>query len=219
MSRRFDPWETRYVPDDDQLWEKVDTLARRAIEADDPWDAYDLAGDIGPLVLESEDVPEAYQFWAELADLYDDPRLGIIPPEGAQAALRMAATTWLETPLSDRSEFVSSWRRKDPVALVESLGYVVEPPPNPRVEQPWRGRWETIAWVVDQIERTHSPYAAAQCILHEVQEPILWEAGRGDELAELLRAWDDTPSQRDELNEQIKEHLRSLSASDVPPIE
>lgn len=218
MCGRSGSWENPYVADDEQLWHQVDELVRRTIDADDPWDAYKLAGRVGGLVLESDDLPGAYQFWMGLTDLFDDIRLGIIPAEGAQAVLRMAAKAWLKTPPSERPQYLTAWSREDPVALVKSLGHAVGPPPNPRVEQPWRGQWETIAWAVAQIGRTHSPYAAAQRVMCELRDPVLREAGRADDLAALLRAWDATPSHRDQLERQIRQHLRSLSASDVPPL-
>jgi len=42
-------------------------------------------------------------------------------------------------------------------------------------------------------------------------------AGR-ERLVSLLRDWDDHPAERQRINDQIREHLRSLREEDVPPL-
>ena len=103
--------------------------------------------------------------------------------------------------------------------VLQELGY---PPPGshfPWDERPWRGYWESIWWAVDRMDKTHTPYAAAQNILEILGDvPDLWEPGGGEKLASLLAGWDTRPVERRTAEDQIRAHLRSLREDAVPPL-
>ena len=72
-------------------------------------------------------------------------------------------------------------------------------------------------WARNQVDRTHSAYAAAQRVLEEVgDESDSWELGRGQELMALLREWDEHPARRTEIDDALRLLLRSLQADDCP---
>jgi hypothetical protein len=50
-------------------------------------------------------------------------------------------------------------------AVLAELGHPVVPIDSPYDQLPWRGCWDRICWAVDQMDRTHSPYASAQRVL------------------------------------------------------
>ncbi|MGW5361498.1 hypothetical protein [Actinopolymorpha pittospori] len=61
-------------------------------------------------------------------------------------------------------------------AVLAELGHPLVPVDVPWDELPWRGYWTDIWWFVDQIDRTYSPYAAAQRVLDVLGDvPELWE--------------------------------------------
>lgn len=96
---------------------------------------------------------------------------------------------------------------------LEELGY-------PRDQGAWLGHWGSIDWACNQVDTTHSPYAAAQRVLEAVGDvPDLWKPGRGQELMALLREWDTYPARRSEIDDALRHHLRSLKADDRPPTE
>ncbi|NUR07224.1 MAG: hypothetical protein HOQ45_09455 [Nocardioidaceae bacterium] len=68
------------------------------------------------------------------------------------------------------------------------------------------------------MDKTHSPYSSAQYVLEILGDvPDLWEPGRGDELMQLLREWDRNRDERHAIGDKIRDHLRSLRETDVPP--
>lgn len=103
--------------------------------------------------------------------------------------------------------------------VLGELGYPVPRSNSPWEDLPWRGHWDDIWWFVDQIDRTHTPYAAAQRVLEILSDaPELWEPGRGGRLQELLDSRRDRPGDRERLDDEIRTHLRSLAEDDVPPL-
>lgn len=82
--------------------EIVDPIARRIVEADDPWTAYRDAVEAAGLVLDQHewmpDAGEIYVQWMELSDLFDHPN-SLLGPDLAYARLRRAASDWLESPV------------------------------------------------------------------------------------------------------------------------
>jgi hypothetical protein len=44
------------------------------------------------------------------------------------------------------------------------------------------------------------------------------DSGWRERLMLLLKNWDEYPAERRELNDRIREHLRSLREGDVPPL-
>jgi hypothetical protein len=105
-------------------------------------------------------------------------------------------------------------------ALLAELGHPMVTNDFPYDDLPWRGYWDQIWWAVDQMDRTHTPYASAQRVLEVLDDvPDLWGPGRGRELTALLQEWDEHPDQRNELGGRIRAHLRSLREDDVPPLQ
>ncbi|CAN5268642.1 hypothetical protein BH09ACT11_BH09ACT11_13010 [soil metagenome] len=101
--------------------------------------------------------------------------------------------------------------------VVAELGHPITANDFPYEGLPWRGYWEGIWWAVDQMDKTHSPYASAQHVLEILGDlPDLWEPGRGEELMKLLRDWDATRGDRPAIADRIRVHLRSLRETDVP---
>ena len=143
------------------------------------------------------------------------------------ADLPMLAALWLvrgyDSPLLRELAGLTRHQRTEargmfPAVLAE-LGFPVVSIDSPYDELPWRGYWDQIRWAVDQVDTTHSPYASAQRVLEVLQDvPDLWEPGGGRQLMTLLERWDEERHRRDELTEHIRIHLRSLRASDVPPL-
>ncbi|HEY6794495.1 MAG TPA: hypothetical protein VI248_07415 [Kineosporiaceae bacterium] len=82
------------------LGEEVDPIAQQVVDAADPWKAYEAAIEApGALINELDWMPRGgliYVAWAELADLYD---AGKVPIGEAHAALRQAASDWLDRPV------------------------------------------------------------------------------------------------------------------------
>ena len=88
-----------------------------------------------------------------------------------------------------------------------------------RKELPWLGYWSRIAWARDEMDRLLAAYAAAQMVIEVADdEPDLWVPTDADRLRSLLRDWDDHRAERQRIDDQIREHLRSLRAEDVPPL-
>ncbi|CAN5402227.1 hypothetical protein BH10ACT8_BH10ACT8_23110 [soil metagenome] len=85
-------------------------------------------------------------------------------------------------------------------------------------EDSWRGHWGFIDWARNQMDLTHSPYAAAQRVLEVIGDVDgLWEPGKGAELTALLNQWDSHPPDRPALNDKIRAHLRAFKPEDLPP--
>lgn len=88
-----------------------------------------------------------------------------------------------------------------------------------REELPWLGYWSRIEWARDEMDRLLAPYAAAQVVIEVAgDEPDLWVPVGADLLISLLRDWDDHRAERQRIDDQIRGHLRSLRAEDVPPL-
>lgn len=103
--------------------------------------------------------------------------------------------------------------------VVAELGHPMTGSDFPWEYEPWRGYWEGIWWAVDRMDETHAPYASAQYVLEIVSDvPDLWEPARGDELYALLREWDENLGNRGAIADKIRDHLRSLNETDVPPL-
>lgn len=84
---------------------------------------------------------------------------------------------------------------------------------------PWLGYWPRIAWARDQMDRLLAPYAAAQAVIEVAgRVPDLQGPAGLERLMSLLRDWDDHPAGRQQIDDQIREHLRSLREDDVPPL-
>jgi hypothetical protein len=103
--------------------------------------------------------------------------------------------------------------------VLSSLGWPMRDWRNAAEEIPWLGYWYQIAWAKEQMDRLLAPYAAAQQVIEVAGDvPDLWVPAGGQRLTSLLQAWDEHPAERQRINDQIREHLRSLSEEDVPPL-
>jgi len=103
--------------------------------------------------------------------------------------------------------------------VLASLGWPMRDCRNPREEIPWRGYWDAIAWAQEQMDRLLSPYAAAQKVIEVAGDvPDLWVLAGGERLMSLLRDWDEHRAERQQIDDQLREHLRSLREEDVPPL-
>jgi hypothetical protein len=143
------------------------------------------------------------------------------------ADLPMLAAYWLVEGYDSASlrELAGLSRRQSTEArqmfesVLAELGHPVVAIDSPYDELPWRGYWDQIRWAVDQMDRSHTPYAAAQCVLEVLSDvPDLWSPGRGEDLMNLLQHWDEQRDRRNDLTELIRAHLRSLREGDVPPL-
>lgn len=134
----------------------------------------------------------------------------------ADADLPMLAAEWLadgyDSPLLRELAGLS---RADATEARRMFGAVLAELGHPIVQIDTA--WDEIQWAIDQLDRTHSPYAAAQRVLNVLGDvPDLWQTGRGDALQELLDAWLRRPHERDRLDDELRAHIRSLSERDVP---
>jgi hypothetical protein len=103
--------------------------------------------------------------------------------------------------------------------VLASLGWPMRDWRNAPEEIPWLGYWYQIAWAQDEMDRLLSPYAAAQRVIEVAGDvPDLWFPAGGARLISLLRNWDQQPTERQRIDDQIREHLRSLREKDVPPL-
>lgn len=208
----------------DEVWTVVGRRAEAVTRANSPWEAYDAAmeaaGEASALLDSDAGAADVYVMWADLTDLFDNPLLGRVPEEGAHVVLKMAAQEWLAATQNDRAALLAKWRNVSLLDLVRAQGYEIGPPANPAREDPWRGHWSTIEWVVGEIGKTHSVYAAAQRVISECgDDPTLQEAGRTRHLAQLLRAWSSQKEQRSVIEDEIRQTLVGLRAEQVPALE
>lgn len=92
------------------LGEKVDPIAQRVVDCADPWEAYHAAGGVSGALADGLDwMPQGgdiYVAWEELTDLYD---AGKAPVAEAHAALRQAASDWLDRPTPPGETFIEGW--------------------------------------------------------------------------------------------------------------
>jgi hypothetical protein len=103
--------------------------------------------------------------------------------------------------------------------VLSSLGWPMRDCLNPAEELPWLGYWHEIEWAQKQMDRLLSPYAAAQKVIEVAGDvPDLWVPAGGERLMSLLRDWDEHRAERQRIDDQIREHLRSLREEDVPPL-
>jgi hypothetical protein len=103
--------------------------------------------------------------------------------------------------------------------VLSSLGWPMRDWQNSTEEIPWLGYWYRIEWAQAQTDRLLSPYAAAQAVIEVAGDvPDLWIPAGGERLVTLLRDWDEHPAERQQIGDQIREHLRSLREEDVPPL-
>ena len=195
---------------------------RRLARADTPQEAHDAVFEVesvlGRLPLDGFPHGLPWDSWAELEDLFSNTMLTGVPAEGALRVARRFAQDWLDTPPEHFETFLADVARRDFVEEVRSLGYVFQPP-DPRSEQPWLGRWDSIRWSVEHVDVTHSPYASTQRILFELaHEPTLWRVGNGEQLTQLLRDWDNDRDRRSEIDATLRTAIASLSADDLPAL-
>lgn len=102
--------------------------------------------------------------------------------------------------------------------VLSSLGWPMRDWRNALEEIPWLGYWYQIAWAQEQVDRLISPYAAAQRVIEVAGDvPDLWVPAGGEQLTCLLWDWDEHPAERHQIDDQLREHLRSLREQDVPP--
>jgi len=103
--------------------------------------------------------------------------------------------------------------------VLAELGFPIKTSDSPYEDLPWRGQWEGIWWAVDQMDRTHTPYASAQYVIEVIGDyEDLWGPGGGVYLMALLRAWDENCDDRSAIDEQIRDHLRGLREDLIPPL-
>jgi len=90
---------------------------------------------------------------------------------------------------------------------------------NAPEEVPWLGNWFRIVWAQEQADLLLSRYTAAQEVIDVASDaPDLWIPAGGERLVLLLRDWDKRRAERQRIDDQIREHLRSLREDDVPPL-
>jgi hypothetical protein len=103
--------------------------------------------------------------------------------------------------------------------VLASLGWPMGDWRNAPEEIPWLGYWHVIAWAQEEMDRKPAPYAAAQQVIEVAGDvPDLWVPAGGERLMSLLRDWDNHPAERQRIDDQLREHLRSLREEDVPPL-
>lgn len=103
--------------------------------------------------------------------------------------------------------------------VLSSLGWPMRDWRNAPEEIPWLGYWYRIAWAQEQVDRMLTPYAAAQQVIEVAGDvPDLRVPAGGERLMSLLRDWDEHPAERQRIDDQLREHLRSLREEDVPPL-
>jgi hypothetical protein len=103
--------------------------------------------------------------------------------------------------------------------VLSSLGWPMRDWRNAPEELPWLGYWYRIAWAQEQMDRLLTPYAAAQRVIEVAGDvPDLWGPAGGEQLTCLLRDWDEYPAERHQIDDQLRERLRSLREEDVPPL-
>ena len=96
------------------LGRTADPLVRELLALDDPWEAYERGNHLSDLMTDTElggsfELPHAgsiYVAWAELTDVYET---GVTPIADAHAALRLAATRWLDRPAEPSARFIEEW--------------------------------------------------------------------------------------------------------------
>jgi HEAT repeats len=77
--------------------------------------------------------------------------------------------------------------------------------------------WSRIAWACDEMDRLLAPDTAAHVVINVAEyEPDLWVPAGTDRLISLLEDWDDHRAERQRIDDQIREHLRSLREEDIP---
>ena len=103
--------------------------------------------------------------------------------------------------------------------VLSSLGWPMRDWRNAPEEIPWLGYWHLIAWAQEEMDRKLAPYAAAQQVIEVAGDmPDLWVPAGGERLMSLLRDWNEHPAERQRIDDQLREHLRSLREEDVPPL-
>ncbi|MBI9114640.1 hypothetical protein [Sanguibacter suaedae] len=90
------------------LSELVDPGARQILEAEDPWQAYEVANALFPPLVHQTMTLCGGMFiaWAELVDVFET---GKTPVADAHAALRRAAAEWLRRTGPPTEEHVRRW--------------------------------------------------------------------------------------------------------------
>ena len=103
--------------------------------------------------------------------------------------------------------------------VLSSLGWPMRDWRNAPEEIPWLGYWYRIAWAQEQVDRMLTPYAAAQQVIEVAGDvPDLRVPAGEERLMSLLRDWDEHPAERQRIDDQLREHPRSLREEDVPPL-
>ncbi len=187
---------------DGEFLADLNRALERVVRAVTPVEAYGAADDaayIGHDWMHLGKVPAgAYVFWAQVADLYELSDVTGVPEEGFLVVAKDLAHQWLSTPADALHEFLAN-TKFDLLEMVTRAGFIVRAP-DPFREQPWRGRWANLVWSIEHVDVTHSPYAATQRVLQDLQtEPVLWEKGHGFRLVALLLDWDQHPQERDRI--------------------
>jgi hypothetical protein len=142
--------------------------------------------------------------------------------------LPMLAAVWLaegydseelrELAALSRQEARQAGRRRLAQVLA-SLGYPMREWRHSLEELPWLGYWRQIEFAQAEMDRLLTPYASAQRVVEVAGDvPDLWGPAGGERLMSLLRDWDEIPSDRSQIEGQLREHVRSLRAEDVPPL-
>jgi hypothetical protein len=122
----------------------------------------------------------------------------------------LAALSWQESRQAGRRRFGQ---------VLASLGYPLREWRDALQELPWLGYWGQIEFAQAEMDRRLTPYAAAQRVVGVAGDvPDLWGPAGGERLMSLLRDWDESPSDRSQIDSQLREHVRSLRAEDVPPL-
>ena len=88
----------------------MDSFVRAALDAEDPWDAYNSVVELrGALSDELDWLPhggKVFMAWANLEDLYET---GKTPIPDAHDAPRQAASEWLARPLGPNRAYIENW--------------------------------------------------------------------------------------------------------------
>lgn len=209
---------------DEELLAELDVAVRRVARAVTPAEAHDAVEEAAQAGHQAGHGPLAanvYLFWSGVADLYDFRRVTGVPEEGFLVVAQQLADQWLTTPAGLLDQLLGDTLGNpefDVMDMVTRAGFTVRAP-DPFREQPWRGHWTNVAWSIQSVDVTHSPYAATQRLLNDLRtEPLLWEVGQGDQLVALLRNWDQRPQERDRINDLLRSHLTSLTPDQIPPL-
>lgn len=103
-----------------RIYDGIDPCARKVLDAQDPWDAYNAAYEcIGVVDEHLNSLPMSEPIWISWMWAVDVFELEEATPEAAQGVLRRMASEWLRRPTEPDVEFVRRWAADTKRAIVE----------------------------------------------------------------------------------------------------